>query len=86
MRYLIYCDSLQVARRSKCSQKNRGGLAWFARRASQWLLLRVKERKVVKGQANEETCKPSGNWKMKGADEVGRVFTDIVYQRVAHTT
>lgn len=48
------------------SQKNRDGLAWFARRASQWLLLRVKERKVVKGQANEETCKPSGNWKTKG--------------------
>src|ERR1700721_2635876 len=55
------------------SQKNRDGLAWFARRASQWLLQRVKERKIVKGQANEETCKPSGNWKIRGPEEVSRI-------------
>jgi len=46
-------------------QKNRNGLAWFARRASAWLLLRVKERKSVKGQALNETCKASKNWKSK---------------------
>jgi len=46
-------------------QKNRDGLAWFARRASAWLLKKVKERKMVKGQANEETCKASGNWKIR---------------------
>ncbi|GLB33915.1 putative large family of predicted nucleotide-binding domains containing protein [Lyophyllum shimeji] len=46
-------------------QKNRDGLAWFARRASAWLLKKVKERKMVKGQANEETCRPSGNWKIR---------------------
>ncbi|KAH7929412.1 hypothetical protein BV22DRAFT_1109844 [Leucogyrophana mollusca] len=46
-------------------QKNRNGLAWFARRASTWLLKKVKERKSVKGQALNETCKPSGNWKKR---------------------
>jgi hypothetical protein len=51
-------------------QKNRGRLAWFARRASQWLLRRVKERRTVKGQANEETCKESGNWKLGASLEV----------------
>ncbi|KAH7914223.1 PIN domain-containing protein [Hygrophoropsis aurantiaca] len=46
-------------------QKNRDGLAWFARRASTWLLKKVKERKSVKGQTLNETCKPSGNWKKR---------------------
>jgi hypothetical protein len=50
-------------------QKNRDGLAWFSRRASAWLLKKVKERKTVKGQANEETCKRSGNWRIRGPDE-----------------
>ncbi|KAG6831133.1 hypothetical protein H0H92_012558 [Tricholoma furcatifolium] len=50
-------------------QKNRDGLAWFARRASTWLLEKVKERKIVKGQANEETCKSTRNWKMKERGE-----------------
>ncbi|KAF9008967.1 PIN domain-containing protein [Cyathus striatus] len=44
-------------------QKNRNGLAWYARRASSWLLEKVKEKRSVRGQANEETCKLSGNWK-----------------------
>ncbi|KAG6856339.1 hypothetical protein H0H87_005457 [Tephrocybe sp. NHM501043] len=51
-------------------QKNREGLAWFARRASTWLLEKIKERKMVKGQANEETCKASRNWKIKVPGEV----------------
>ena len=51
-------------------QKNRDGLAWFARRASAWLLRKVKERTIVKGQANEETCKASRNWKIKDPGEV----------------
>ena len=46
-------------------QKNRDGLAWFARRASAWLLKKIRERKTVKGQADEETCKSSGNWKIR---------------------
>ncbi|KAF9247316.1 PIN domain-containing protein [Melanogaster broomeanus] len=46
-------------------QKNRNGLSWFARRASTWLLKKVKERRSVKGQALDETCKASGNWKKK---------------------
>ncbi|KAF9464448.1 PIN domain-containing protein [Collybia nuda] len=46
-------------------QKNRDGLAWFARRASAWLLKKVRERKYVRGQANEETCKSSKNWKIR---------------------
>ncbi|KAG6873743.1 hypothetical protein C0995_011562 [Termitomyces sp. Mi166 len=51
-------------------QKNRDGLAWFARRASTWLLEKIKERKMIKGQANEETCKTSGNWKIRVPGEV----------------
>lgn len=51
------------------SQKNRDGLSWFARRASTWLLRKVKERRTVKGQALEETCKVSGNWKKREPDE-----------------
>lgn len=51
-------------------QKNREGLSWFARRASTWLLKKVKERRSVKGQALDETCKPSGNWKKKDMDAV----------------
>ncbi|KAG6821614.1 hypothetical protein H0H93_000123 [Arthromyces matolae] len=50
-------------------QKTRDGLAWFARRASSWLLEKIKERKIVKGQANEETCKASRNWKVRVAGE-----------------
>ena len=55
-------------------QKNRDGLAWFARRASAWLLKKVRERKSVKVQANEETCKPSGNWKSKEVSTLSRPF------------
>ncbi|KAI6047417.1 PIN domain-containing protein [Pisolithus marmoratus] len=51
------------------SQKNRDGLSWFARRASTWLLSKVKERRTVKGQALEETCKASRNWKKKEPGE-----------------
>ncbi|KAF8621620.1 hypothetical protein AX15_007638 [Amanita polypyramis BW_CC] len=50
-------------------QKNRDGLAWFSRRASAWLLKKIRERKAVKGQANEETCKPTGNWRTRTLDE-----------------
>lgn len=52
-------------------QKNRDGLAWFARRASAWLLKKVKERKSVKGQALDETCKDSKNWKSREPGQVG---------------
>ncbi|KAI6003749.1 PIN domain-containing protein [Pisolithus albus] len=51
------------------SQKNRDGLSWFARRASTWLLGKVKERRTVKGQALEETCKASRNWKKREPGE-----------------
>jgi hypothetical protein len=52
-------------------QKNREGLSWFARRASTWLLKKVRERRSVKGQALDETCKPSRNWKKRDLDDVG---------------
>ncbi|KAG1892347.1 hypothetical protein F4604DRAFT_1698956 [Suillus subluteus] len=51
-------------------QKNRERLSWFARRASSWLLKKVKERRSVKGQALNETCKSSGNWKKRDLDAV----------------
>lgn len=54
-------------------QKKRDGMAWFARRASAWLLKKVKERKSIRGQANEETCKSTRNWKIKEPGEVSVV-------------
>jgi len=54
-------------------QKNRERLSWFARRASTWLLKKVKERRSVKGQALDETCKKSGNWKTRERGQVGAV-------------
>ncbi|KAG5724949.1 Transcriptional protein swt1 [Termitomyces sp. T112] len=59
-------------------QKNRDGLAWFARRASTWLLEKIKERRMVKGQANEETCKRSGNWKIRVPGEVFERMNDAL--------
>ena len=55
------------------SQKNRDKLSWFARRASTWLLKKVKERRSVKAQALNETCKSSGNWKTEERGEVSAV-------------
>jgi len=40
-------------------------VAWAARLASTWLLEKVKERRFVKGQTHEETCKASGKWNVK---------------------
>jgi hypothetical protein len=37
-------------------------VAWAARLASTWLLEKVKERRFVKGQTHEETCRASGKW------------------------
>ncbi|KAF9476505.1 hypothetical protein BDN70DRAFT_907640 [Pholiota conissans] len=51
-------------------QKNRDGLAWFARRATAWLLAKIKERRSVRGQAQEETCKSTGNWKIREQKEI----------------
>ena len=48
-------------------------MAWFARRASAWLLKKVKERKSIRGQANEETCKSTRNWKVKEPGEVSLI-------------
>ena len=52
-------------------------MAWFARRASSWLLKKVKERKSVRGQANEETCKSTRNWKVKEPGEVSLVLVHL---------
>lgn len=66
MKYHVQLTLLKLTRNR---QKNRDGLAWFSRRASAWLLKKIKERKTVRGQANEETCNRSGNWKIRGSDE-----------------
>ncbi|KAJ7929895.1 PIN domain-containing protein [Mycena leptocephala] len=55
-------------------QKKSDRLGWFARRASIWLLDKVKERQlgkrsVVRGQTTKETCKPSGNWRIRQPGE-----------------
>ncbi|KDR83639.1 hypothetical protein GALMADRAFT_235946 [Galerina marginata CBS 339.88] len=59
-------------------QKNRNGLAWFARRATAWLLEKIRERRSVKGQAQEATCKSTGNWKIRDSGEIstGEMFND----------
>jgi len=44
-------------------------LGWFARTASTWLLEKVKERRSVKAQAQDETCKKSKNWKTRDPGE-----------------
>ena len=67
-------------------QKNRGGLSWFARRASTWLLKKVKERKCVKGQALDETCKPSRNWKKREMGEVSRQHATYLQEFVWPTS
>jgi len=51
-------------------QKTRNDkVAWAARLASTWLLEKVKERRFVKGQTHEETCKASGKWNVKDVGE-----------------
>ncbi|KAJ6539459.1 PIN domain-containing protein [Mycena capillaripes] len=55
-------------------QKKSDRLGWFARRASVWMLEKVKERQsgkrsVVRGQTTHETCKPSGNWRIRQRGE-----------------
>ncbi|KAJ7638953.1 PIN domain-containing protein [Roridomyces roridus] len=49
-------------------------LGWFARRVSEWILAKLKERNKgqttsVRGQINSETCKPSGNWRIRQPGE-----------------
>jgi hypothetical protein len=36
------------------SQKNRPDLAWFARRATAWILDKARERRTVRGQRRDE--------------------------------
>ncbi|KAJ7904634.1 PIN domain-containing protein [Mycena olivaceomarginata] len=51
-------------------QKKSDRLGWFARRASGWILEKVKDkRKAVKVQTERETCKPSGSWKVRQPGE-----------------
>lgn len=54
-------------------------MAWAARLASTWLLEKVKERRFVKGQTHEETCKASGKWNVK---EVGSSKVSIRWSQV----
>ncbi|KAJ7498800.1 PIN domain-containing protein [Mycena latifolia] len=42
---------------------------WFARRASEWMLEKVKERRSVRVQATQETLKPSRNWRIRQPGE-----------------
>ncbi|KAJ7665504.1 PIN domain-containing protein [Mycena rosella] len=50
-------------------QKKSDRLGWFARRASEWMLEKVKERRSVRGQATQETMKPSRNWRIRQPGE-----------------
>ncbi|KAJ7094653.1 PIN domain-containing protein [Mycena belliarum] len=50
-------------------QKKSDRLGWFARRASEWMLEKVKERRSVRGQTNQETMKPSRNWRIRQPGE-----------------
>jgi hypothetical protein len=60
------------------SQKNekrefRHKMWWFSRRASLWILNKMKEKKSVKGQALTETVRPSGSWNLRSELEVGSI-------------
>ncbi|KAF9569306.1 hypothetical protein CPC08DRAFT_623611, partial [Agrocybe pediades] len=75
-------------------QKNRKDLSMYARRATNWLLARIKERKLVKGQAQDETCKSTGNWKIMEPGEIstGDMYNDTLildccmfYSRIQRT-
>ncbi|KAJ7047251.1 PIN domain-containing protein [Mycena alexandri] len=46
-------------------QKKSDRLGWFSRRASAWLLEKVKQKRSVRGQGNAETMNPSGNWRTR---------------------
>ncbi|KAJ7228543.1 hypothetical protein GGX14DRAFT_538736 [Mycena pura] len=46
-------------------QKKSERLGWFSRRASQWILEKVKQKRSVRSQADQETCRPSGNWRIR---------------------
>ncbi|KAJ7179024.1 PIN domain-containing protein [Mycena filopes] len=46
-------------------QKKSDRLGWFSRRASAWLLEKVKEKRSVRVQGNAETLNPSGNWRIR---------------------
>ncbi len=69
---LAFSSSIEVSMLAQ-RQKNRDGLAWFARRASAWILSKVRERDVVRGQADEETCKSSENWKKSSPEDYEQV-------------
>ncbi|KAJ7180215.1 PIN domain-containing protein [Mycena crocata] len=46
-------------------QKKSDRLGWFARQASTWMLEKVKQRRSVRSQADQETCKPTGSWRRR---------------------
>ena len=71
--FLAFSNSLEAVLTFTQRQKNRDGLAWFARRASAWILSKVRERDVVRGQADEETCKSSENWKKSSPEDYEQV-------------
>ncbi|KAJ7283534.1 PIN domain-containing protein [Mycena rebaudengoi] len=57
-------------------QKKSDNLGWFSRRASEWMLEKVKQRRSVRGQAAQETCKPSGSWKIRQPGQVAARSND----------
>lgn len=67
---LLSFHNLTSVRSFRQKHGTHDSLGWFARTASTWLLEKVKERRSVKAQAQDETCKESKNWKTRDSSEV----------------
>ena len=65
MRYLLISQlHLLIGACSQKTDKSRH-LCWPARVASTWILSQLREKRVVKGQAYQETLQQSGSWKKR---------------------
>lgn len=60
------------------SQKNQPSLGRLARNATDWMMREVTRKDlaqpIVKGQAQRETCRSTGNWKVREKGEVSILF------------
>ncbi|KAF8195763.1 PIN domain-containing protein [Mycena galopus ATCC 62051] len=74
-------------------QKKSDRLGWFARQASTYILEKVKEKsKTIRMQREQETCNPSGSWKIRppgsfqGRNNDGLILDCCMYFRTKFPT
>ncbi len=72
------------------SQKNRPDLGRLARNATDWMMHEVTRKDlvqpIVKGQAQRETCRPAGNWKVRQKGEVSSRCPPVIRRRLTNDT